>query len=70
MMVYEMRAEYAPDATSGPVRRWHMTRNGDLSALCGHAVAADAETMSEDGWGKTLAPFCHLCGALYLRQVV
>jgi hypothetical protein len=71
MAVYEMRAEYARGTTvpGGVVKHWHMTRDGGLTGLCGHELTVEAETLSDEAWGTTREPFCHLCGALYLRQV-
>ena len=69
MHVYEMRAEYEGDATGGTIHQWHMTANGELVGLCGHAVNPDSAKMSDDAWGHTREKFCHVCGALWLRQV-
>ncbi|MGC0419936.1 hypothetical protein [Embleya sp. AB8] len=67
LAVYELRAEYAgPDP--GDIRLWHMIRNAATRALCGRALQPDAETRPDHEWGPT-QPFCHTCGALYLRQV-
>ncbi|MCT2593828.1 hypothetical protein LHJ74_28640 [Streptomyces sp. N2-109] len=72
-MDYEMRAEYADDVE--PVRKyppklWHMTREGATEALCGLDLAPTAATQSPEVWGTTEGhPFCHTCGALYLREV-
>ncbi|MFF4649505.1 hypothetical protein [Streptomyces sp. NPDC001380] len=67
-MAYEMRAEY--DAEDGAIRHWHMVEDGGVRALCGRDLDPGAPTQSADAWGSEAAePFCHSCGALYLRQV-
>ncbi|MCK1797341.1 hypothetical protein MTQ01_15185 [Streptomyces sp. XM4193] len=71
-MRHEMRAEYAPgaEATAGaPVKIWHMVRGETTTALCGRSLGDRAATQSEDLWGSTTEPFCHSCGAVYLREV-
>ncbi|UGY94568.1 hypothetical protein [Streptomyces gobiensis] len=77
-MRYEMRAEYGPAGRSeespepaalGPVKVWHMVREGETAALCGRDLSAQAATQSAEAWGATTEPFCHTCGALYLREV-
>lgn len=71
-MRYEMRAEYGPDdqpAPDAPVKIWHMVRTGATSALCGRELAPEAATQSDEMWGRMTEPFCHSCGALYLREV-
>ncbi|WP_331771207.1 hypothetical protein OG948_47170 (plasmid) [Embleya sp. NBC_00888] len=67
LVVYELRAEYAGDEI-GAIRLWHMIRDASDRALCGRALRSDAETRPDREWGPT-QPFCHTCGALYLRQV-
>ncbi|MFC5905961.1 hypothetical protein [Streptacidiphilus monticola] len=69
MHVYQMRAEYADGVSSGPVRWWHMVRDNGTTALCGRELDETAAIVSDEQWGKTAEPFCHTCGALYLRQV-
>lgn len=71
-MRHEMRAEYAPEieaAASAPVKNWHMVREERTTALCGRELSERAATQSEDLWGRTTEPFCHSCGAVYLREV-
>lgn len=71
-MKYEMRAEYALGVEAAPessVKNWHMTRAGDTIALCGRELSPRAATQSADFWGQTTTPFCHSCGAIYLREV-
>lgn len=73
-MRYEMRAEYAddasPDARDSRPKLWHMTLQGGTEALCGLDVGPTAATRSADAWGTAEGrPFCHTCGALYLREV-
>ena len=71
-MRYEMRAEYGPGdqpAPHTPVKIWHMVHAGALRGLCGRDLSTAAATQSEQFWGQMTEPFCHTCGALYLRQV-
>lgn len=73
-MRYEMRAEYADDAPPGaPESRpklWHMTVHDGAEALCGLDLEPAAAVQSADAWGTAAGqPFCHTCGALYLREV-
>lgn len=71
-MRYEMRAEYGPDIRPAPdavVKIWHMVEAGELEGLCGRDLSTHAATQSEERWGQMRDPFCHSCGALYLRQV-
>ncbi|SOD63082.1 hypothetical protein SAMN06297387_10923 [Streptomyces zhaozhouensis] len=76
-MRHEMRAEYAEvdeaDEAGGPagawpVKTWHMVRPGEEEAMCGRVLRPDARGLSEAEWGRTPEPFCHTCGALYLRE--
>ncbi|MFF3252207.1 hypothetical protein ACFYWP_14675 [Actinacidiphila glaucinigra] len=73
MPVYEMRAEYDTEdggpAGDGPVRAWHMVEDGAATGLCGRELSPAAAVQAEDVWGTPAAqPFCHSCGALYLRH--
>ncbi|UED85629.1 hypothetical protein [Streptomyces profundus] len=72
-MRHEMRAEYqeteGEQAQPWPVKTWHMVRDGERSAMCGRELRPDARALSEEDWGRTPEPFCHSCGALYLREV-
>ncbi|GCD43107.1 hypothetical protein [Streptomyces paromomycinus] len=78
-MEHEMRAEYAEAAedaeagsprAGGPVKLWHMVRLDDTRSMCGRELRPDAAVQSADVWGTAAAePFCHSCGALYLREV-
>lgn len=71
-MRHEMRAEYAPGvepAENVAVKIWHMVRREQTTAMCGRELGERAATQSEDLWGRTEEPFCHSCGALYLREV-
>ncbi|KAB8163868.1 hypothetical protein FH609_019700 [Streptomyces sp. 3MP-14] len=52
-----------------PVKTWHMVREGEESAMCGRELRPDARSLSDEEWGRTPEPFCHTCGALYLREV-
>lgn len=75
--MFEMRAEWefpeeeATHPKSGRrIRYWHMVRDGRAQGLCGRDLDPQAPTQSETYWGQTGdIPFCHTCGALYLRQV-
>ncbi|MGP4003656.1 hypothetical protein [Streptomyces sp. 8N706] len=53
----------------GPVKMWHMVRGSGTTALCGRELDPRAATRPEDVWGRTREPFCHTCGATYLREV-
>ncbi|WP_326598433.1 hypothetical protein [Streptomyces sp. NBC_01803] len=72
-MRHLMRAEYedAEPGTGrpGPVKTWHMVRGEDAVAMCGRVLQPGAEALSDEEWGRTAEPFCHTCGALYLREV-
>ncbi|MEF3115953.1 hypothetical protein [Streptomyces chrestomyceticus] len=75
-MEHEMRAEHAEDAEAGspqaggPVKLWHMVRLDGTRSMCGRELRPDAAVQSADAWGTAAAePFCHSCGALYLREV-
>ncbi|MGW7006215.1 hypothetical protein ACWGCW_26230 [Streptomyces sp. NPDC054933] len=69
---YEIRAEYPAGVSpkNEPVKIWHMVRAGETTAMCGRDLDAEAAARSSDAWGRPEAePFCHSCGALYLREV-
>ncbi|MGG7570239.1 hypothetical protein [Streptomyces sirii] len=73
-MEYEMRAEYeeggSPAQADAPVKIWHMVRLDETQAICGHDLDPGSATQPSDAWGTHAAePFCHSCGALYLREV-
>ncbi|MCC3767657.1 hypothetical protein [Streptomyces sp. UNOC14_S4] len=73
-MEHEMRAEYgegvAPGQADAPVKLWHMVRLDGTEAMCGLDLAPGSATQSADAWGTPQGePFCHSCGALYLREV-
>lgn len=73
MPVYEMRAEYdtgdGGPADDSPLRVWHMVEDGATTGLCGRELSPAAAVQPEDVWGTPQAqPFCHSCGALYLRH--
>ncbi|MEU5267807.1 hypothetical protein [Streptomyces hygroscopicus] len=73
-MQHEMRAEYeegSPGRVAGaPVKIWHMVRANGTTAMCGRELDPDAETQAADLWGSAdSGPFCHSCGAMYLREV-
>jgi hypothetical protein len=71
-----MRAEYenegAQGGERGAVRSWHMVRldvDEQTVAMCGRALTPAAAALPEGEWGRTAEPFCHTCGAMYLREV-
>lgn len=73
-MEHEMRAEYeegvAPRPEAAPVKLWHMVRLDGTLAMCGRELDESAATQSADAWGTPKAePFCHTCGAMWLREV-
>lgn len=68
-----MRAEYpegvSPRDAGARVELWHMVRGGAATAMCGRELDPAAATMSSDAWATSEAtPFCHTCGALFLRE--
>jgi hypothetical protein len=71
-MEHEMRAEYEEGVLpheDTPVKIWHMVRLEGTTAMCGRALAPASATQSADAWGTAAGePFCHSCGALYLRE--
>lgn len=73
-MEYEMRAEYDEGVSPGTdpgaeVHMWHMVRGEGVWAMCGRALDPAAATQPADAWGTERGtPFCHSCGALYLRE--
>ncbi|MFF7635087.1 hypothetical protein ACFZB9_18310 [Kitasatospora sp. NPDC008050] len=70
MDVYEMRAEHEAGDPRGRILHWHMVRDHSSQAMCGREIAPDSAAQSPDTWGSPAAqPFCHSCGAAYLRQV-
>ncbi|MFG2830035.1 hypothetical protein ACGFWI_21640 [Streptomyces sp. NPDC048434] len=71
-MEHEMRAEYEegvlPHADT-PVKIWHMVRLEGTIAMCGRELAPAAATQTAAVWGTPKGePFCHSCGAMYLRE--
>jgi hypothetical protein len=68
MGIYELRAEYTSPGGRA-VRQWHMIRDDASTALCGAELEPGADKLPDDEWGRTPEKCCHLCGALYLRQV-
>ena len=71
-MEHEMRAEYEEGVLpheDTPVKIWHMVRLEGTTAMCGRELAPAAATQSAEAWGTRQGePFCHTCGALYLRE--
>lgn len=73
-MEHEMRAEYEEDSSprdpEARVKIWHMVRLDDVDAMCGRRLDPNASTQPAEAWGTPEGePFCHSCGALYLREV-
>ncbi|MBL1068604.1 hypothetical protein [Streptomyces sp. 7-21] len=70
-MRHAMRAEYRnEDGDADEIVSWHMVRRGDEGrGMCGRELRPDARGLPESEWGRTAEPFCHTCGALYLREV-
>lgn len=76
-MEHEMRAEYegqeegiSSRGADARVKIWHMVRLDGTEAMCGRKLEPDAVTQEAELWGTPEAePFCHTCGALYLREV-
>lgn len=51
------------------IKEWHMVRAGDTAAMCGHKIDLTEATLPPEAWGTEQAkPFCHSCGALFLRE--
>ncbi|MCX3062819.1 hypothetical protein [Streptomyces beihaiensis] len=52
------------------LKEWHMIRAGEEEAMCGRVIDLSAEKLPSEAWGTDRArPFCHTCGALFLREV-
>ncbi|MCX4553916.1 hypothetical protein OG204_31540 [Streptomyces sp. NBC_01387] len=73
-MEYVMQADLedgsSPTDEHPTVRFWHMVHVSEETALCGRELDPAAPKQSPDTWGTPESqPFCHTCGALYLRQV-
>ncbi|MCX5384057.1 hypothetical protein [Streptomyces sp. NBC_00083] len=65
-MRHRIVAEPLPD---GVLKEWHMVRGAEEQTMCGRELVEGAQEQSEDAWGTDRAhPFCHTCGALYLRE--
>ncbi|MFG3280856.1 hypothetical protein [Streptomyces sp. NPDC048111] len=66
-MRHRIVAEKLPDGDT--LKEWHMVRGDEQHAMCGHELEANAEEQPDGAWGTDTAhPFCHTCGALYLRE--
>jgi acetone carboxylase gamma subunit len=46
-----------------------MVRGTETTAMCGRELDPKSAVLPADDWGRTREPFCHTCGALYLREV-
>ncbi|RVU20014.1 hypothetical protein EOT10_28880 [Streptomyces antnestii] len=52
------------------LKEWHMVRGEQPESMCGRELDLSAQKLSSDAWGTDQArPFCHTCGALFLREV-
>ncbi|WP_329573219.1 hypothetical protein [Streptomyces sp. NBC_01361] len=52
------------------LKEWHMVRGGAEVAMCGRDIVLSEKQLPADAWGTEQArPFCHTCGAMYLREV-
>ncbi|MZD07007.1 hypothetical protein GTW43_32970 [Streptomyces sp. SID5785] len=52
------------------IKEWHMVRSGEGKPMCGRSIDLSETELPADAWGTERAmPFCHTCGALYLREV-
>ncbi|MGW1892708.1 hypothetical protein ACWCP6_21090 [Streptomyces sp. NPDC002004] len=67
-MEHVIRAQFEPDKKT--IKWWHMVREGEATAMCGRELEKDVPEMASTEWGGSKPhPFCHTCGALYLREV-
>ncbi|MCT9088764.1 hypothetical protein N4G70_07755 [Streptomyces sp. ASQP_92] len=67
-MRHHIVAEKLPDGET--LKEWHMVRGEEQRSMCGRDLAEGAAELPDDAWGTDSArPFCHTCGALYLREV-
>jgi hypothetical protein len=54
----------------GTLKEWHMVRSDQSVAMCGRELDMEQTELPPDAWGTERArPFCHSCGALFLREV-
>ncbi|MBD0746890.1 hypothetical protein [Streptomyces sp. CBMA152] len=52
------------------LKEWHMVRGDADVAMCGRELDLAEKQLPADAWGtEQTRPFCHTCGALYLREV-
>ncbi|MFI0240380.1 hypothetical protein [Streptomyces sp. NPDC016845] len=51
------------------LKEWHMVRGGEPTAMCGRKIDLAETRLPAEAWGTEEAkPFCHSCGALFLRE--
>ncbi|MEU6387937.1 hypothetical protein [Streptomyces sp. NPDC046939] len=51
------------------LKEWHMVREGERTAMCGREIDPMETRLPPEAWGTEEAkPFCHSCGALFLRE--
>ncbi|MFD0068689.1 hypothetical protein ACFRAI_38230 [Streptomyces sp. NPDC056637] len=68
-MEYRIVAEMAEPGGS-TLKEWHMVRPDAVVAMCGRELDMSEKSLPSDAWGTEWArPFCHTCGALFLREV-
>ncbi|MFE9120013.1 hypothetical protein [Streptomyces sp. NPDC007172] len=66
-MRHRIVAERLPDGDT--LKEWHMVRGDEQLSMCGRELDPGADEQPDDAWGtETAHPFCHTCGALYLRE--
>ncbi|MFD9789936.1 hypothetical protein ACFWXK_03195 [Streptomyces sp. NPDC059070] len=52
------------------LKEWHMVRGDAAVSMCGRELDLKEKNLPADAWGTEQArPFCHTCGALFLREV-
>ncbi|GAA0585106.1 hypothetical protein [Streptomyces crystallinus] len=57
-------------APGDTLKEWHMVRAGQEVSMCGRTLDMTRPQLPADAWGTEQArPFCHTCGALFLREV-
>ncbi|MFD8293699.1 hypothetical protein ACFV2B_36490 [Streptomyces lavendulae] len=55
---------------SGSVKKWHVVRGGQQEPMCERDMVLSDKVQSTEAWGTPAAiPFCHACGASFLREV-
>ena len=59
--MYDLRAEYgaAGPGDFRPVQVWHVVRDGEIEAICGHRLSSEAITRPIADWERVAHQ--HLC---------